>query len=208
MDTFMSATIFDPDVSSQVANAMIDSAFGEIRRIEAIATDYSDSSEIGRVNDLSGIDSIPVSDEIATLIRESLSYSAASGGAFDITVGPLIRRWNFLADHPVVPSDAVLRELLPLVNYKLVSLVGSRIFLPMKGMRLDLGAIAKGYAVDRALAVLKRGGVKQVIVDLGGNLGVAWEGTRMFSSTRAPPKTRRGNVRALRGWDFRCFNVR
>ena len=185
MDTFVTITIFDPGISREVANALVDSAFNEIARVEAIATDYSDSSEIGRINLMSGTAPLSASEEIVGLIRESFSYSIMSGGSFDITVGPLVHRWNFLSDHPTVPSDAELKGLLPLVGYKLVSLIGTRIFLPVKGMKLDLGAIGKGYAVDRAISILKRYGVKQVIVDLGGNLGVAWQGTRMFDSTRA-----------------------
>jgi len=185
MDTFVSVTIFERDIGEQNASGAAEAVFREIERVEAAATNYNDSSEIGRINLHSGVDSVRVSDEIAGLIRESIRYSAESDGAFDITVGPLVRLWNFLADKPLVPSDVELRNLLHLVDRRLVSTNGNMIYLKKKGMSLDLGAIAKGYAVDRAIALLRQSGMKQVIVDLGGNLGVYWEGTWMLDSTRA-----------------------
>jgi thiamine biosynthesis lipoprotein len=185
MDTFVSVTIFDDDLDQPRADEITRSAFQEIRRIEGIATDYADTSDIGRVNIAPAKDTVEVSPEISGLIRESLAYSRQSEGAFDITIGPIVHKWDFLTEHPAVPSNLELAALLPLVNYRLIYLDRNRVFLPKRGMRLDLGAIAKGYAVDAAIQILKQGGVKRAIVDLGGNLGVYWEGTRLLESARA-----------------------
>jgi len=185
MGTFVSVTIFDEHVRREFAQAMIDSVFEEMKRIESIATDYADSSDIGQVNAHAGIETVSVSKEIARLVEESILYSETSLGAFDITVGPLVHSWDFLSDSPRVLSRAELNGLLPLVNYRNIVWENDKVFLKKKGMRLDLGAIAKGYAVDRAIALLKRRGLTNVIVDLGGNLGVSWDGTRLLDSTRA-----------------------
>jgi len=185
MDTFVSVTVFDGGEDRAEIEGLIRQAFREIGRVEEIATDYSDSSEVGMVNTSAGKETVSISTEIAGLIRESFSYSTMSDGAFDVTIGPMVKKWDFLAENPVVPSEREIHELLPLVNYKLVVLSGARIFLPLKGMRLDLGGIAKGYAVDNAIHLLRRKGLKEMIVDIGGNLGIYWEGTHLLDSTKA-----------------------
>ena len=177
MDTFLSVTIYDEEIDIEEGNRLIDSVFAEIRRIETLATDYSDESEIGRINLGAGRDTVLVSAEVAAMIRQSLRYSERTGGAFDITVGPLVRLWSFLAETPVVPPPDSIRILLPLVDVRSVVMEGETIYLSRPGMRLDLGGIAKGYAVDRAIGILRRNGIHRSIVDLGGNLGVDWDGT-------------------------------
>ncbi len=174
MDTYVTVTVYDEDVPAERINAAIDSAFAEIRRIEGVASDYIDTSEIGRTNLLAGKDSVLVSADLAALIRRSFSWSDSSGGAFDVTVGPLEVLWNILSPRPRVPSPDSVRAARGLVDYRLVSLHGRMLYLPRKGMRLDLGAIGKGYAVDRATGVLARAGIRKAIVDMGGNLAVRW----------------------------------
>jgi thiamine biosynthesis lipoprotein len=185
MGTFLTVTVYGNDLDAVKTNEWIDSAFSEIRRVEAMATDYNDSSEIGRINVNSGTAAVDVSGELALLIRKALDFSSASNGAFDIAVGPIVKAWDFLSEHPHVPDSLSIRRLLPLVDYRQVRADGGTVMLPKKGMALDLGAIAKGYAVDRAVDVLKRGGYERMIVDLGGNLGVYWQGTHMLDSTAA-----------------------
>jgi thiamine biosynthesis lipoprotein len=182
MDTYMSVTIYDPGIEPQRADALIDSAFNEIRRIEKVMTDYADTSEVGIVNRSAGKDTVVVSAELGSLLHTSISYSEQSGGAFDVTVGPLVKAWDFLSSEPEIPSRSKIRVLRQLVGYKKLGLGNNTLFLSERGMRIDLGAIAKGYAVDKALDVLKRNGVQNVIVDLGGNLGVWWKGTHAFDS--------------------------
>ena len=155
MDTYVTVTVYDDNLPAAKVNAAIDTAFSEIHRIERFASDYIDTSEIGRANSLAGKDSLVVSRELAALIRRSLAYSDSSDGAFDITVGPLEVLWNILAPHPRVPSPDSVRIIRQLVGYRLVSLHGNTLYLPKKGMRLDLGAIGKGYAVDKAMDILK-----------------------------------------------------
>lgn len=185
MNTFVTITVYNTPYSENETGVWIDSALTEIRRIEEMATDYSDTSEIGRINASAGRDTQTVSAELISLLKYSLEFGRTSGGAFDIAVGPIVKTWDFLAGNPRVPSTALIDSLLPLIDQGLVHVGEKSVFLSLQGMGLDLGAIAKGYAVDRALGVLQRGGLNDCIVDIGGNLGMIWRGTRMLDSTMA-----------------------
>ncbi|HXG00046.1 MAG TPA: FAD:protein FMN transferase [Bacteroidota bacterium] len=182
MDTYLSVTIYDNSIGLQLGNALIDSVFAEVNRIEQLMTDYSDTSEIGKINQRAGRDSVEVPTEVVELLQTARSFSERSGGAFDVTVGPLVRAWDFLGSDHDVPSRGRIRLLRRLVDFRNVVLDSTRVFLRLRGMRLDLGGIAKGYAVDRSVELLKRHGVRQAIVDLGGNLGVWWEGASGLDS--------------------------
>ena len=182
MNTYVNVTVYD-DLPGERVNHMIDSAVAEIRRIEDMATDYSDSSDVGRINLASGKHPVQVSDELIELIRMSLAYGDSSSGMLDITVGPLVKTWDFLSAQPRVPPEDSIHALLHLVDYHLVKLNGRSVFLPLKGMALDLGSLGKGYAIEKACEVLTRFGAKRFIVDIGGKLGVRWEATRGLDST-------------------------
>ena len=194
MDTYVTITVYDRGLPAEKINTAIDSAFAEIRRIESYASDYIDSSEIGRANRLAGKDSLLVSDELASLLRMSFAYSDSSGGAFDVTVGPLEVLWNILAPHPRVPPPDSVGAVLRLIGYRLVALHGRMLYLPRRGMRLDLGAIGKGYAVDRATEVLAHAGIERAIVDMGGNLAVRWPGAPGWDSAVATISVRHPRV--------------
>jgi len=194
MDGYVTISVFDEDIPEKTVNTLIDSAFGEIRRIEAFASDYVDSSEIGRANSRAGTDSLEISAELAALLRKSLAYSDSSGGAFDVTVGPLETLWNILAAHPRVPPADSIRNALRLVGYRLVRLHGNMLYLPRRGMHLDLGAIGKGYAADRAMALLAGGGVTRAIVDMDGNLAIRWPGAAGWENPVATISVRHPRV--------------
>lgn len=185
MDTYLSVTVYDENIGTAQGNAIIDSVFAEVGRIEQLMTDYADTSEVGRINLAAGKESVSVSQELVHLLRLANRYSVSSNGCFDVTVGPIVRAWDFLGVEHEVPTRSRIRLLRRLVDYRNIDLDSARVFLRQRGMRLDLGGIAKGYAVDRSVALLKRFGVRHAIVDLGGNLGVWWEGTHALDSTAA-----------------------
>ena len=185
MDTYLSVTIYDNAIGLEEGNALIDSVFAEVNRLEQLMTDYADTSEVGRLNVYAGRESVAVSAELISLLHRARLFSELSNGSFDVTVGPLVRSWDFLGAEHEVPSRGRIRLLRRLVDFRNVVVDSPRVFLRQRGMRLDLGGIAKGYAVDRSLALLKRHGVRQAIVDLGGNLGVWWEGTHGLDSAVA-----------------------
>ncbi len=185
MDTFLTVSVYDEEIPNEKALAMVDSAIAEIRRVEMMATDYNDTSEVGIINKHAGDDSIMVSSELSSLLETALQYCRSSDGTFDITVEPLVKAWNFLSERPQKPTDKQIQAILQYVGYRKLTIFNRMAFLQQRGMGIDLGAIAKGYAVEKALQKLRSGGVRKAIVDLGGNLGVGWMGTRMLDSTVA-----------------------
>ena len=183
MNTYVSISIYDRGVSDRIANPWIDSCISEIRRVEQMATDYNDSSEVGEINLHAGLDTMSVSPELAKLLRAGLDYGQMSEWRLDITIKPLVKEWDFLSTSPRVPPAETIKHLLPLVNAHRLFLDGNRVYLPQRGMGIDLGSYGKGYAIDQAVNILKNAGFHQFIVDIGGKLGVYWEGTHLLDSS-------------------------
>jgi thiamine biosynthesis lipoprotein len=129
-------------------------------------------SEVLRINRNAGIAPVKVHADILNVLERSLYYAELSGGAFDPTIGPLVKLWGIGTGAERIPREEEIREALALVNWQ--DLVTDRkaetAFLKRPGMALDLGAIAKGYAADEAARIAGEGGVKRAIFDLGGNI--------------------------------------
>ena len=125
-----------------------------------------------------------LSDPLADLVGQGLSYSELSGGAFDITIGPVSSLWDFTSGTALLPDEEEISQALALVDYRQVSLEGNLLRFGMEGMQLDLGAIAKGYIADRMKDYLIEEGVGSAIIDLGGN--ILCLGTRPPRSTENP----------------------
>ena len=111
-----------------------------------------------------------LSDPLADLVGQGLSYSELSGGAFDITIGPVSSLWDFTSGEGTVPDSSAIEAALPLINYEDITLEGNRIRFEKEGMGINLGAIAKGYIADKMKDYLLEEGVESAIIDLGGNV--------------------------------------
>lgn len=155
-------------------------SFKEIERIQGVFSIQIDSSEISRINNQAGTSAVKVSYETYSLIERSISYSKKYP-CFDITIGPVSELWGFSSDKPVteVPSQSVLDSLLKLIGYEKITLNPSdtSVYLESKGMMLDPGGIAKGYAVDRAADVMKKYGMNNFIINAGGDVFVSGKKT-------------------------------
>jgi thiamine biosynthesis lipoprotein len=166
--------------SDKSAEEAFGAAFDEIRRIERLMTDWEwpgqPPSDVLRVNAGAGGQPVKVSDETLEVIAKSLEMSRASGGAFDITYAAMRGLWKFDEDlEKRVPPAAEIARRRRLINWRdvIVDRAGKTIKLRRKGMRLGLGGIAKGYAVDRASAVLRDFGLSNFMVQAGGDLYVS-----------------------------------
>jgi thiamine biosynthesis lipoprotein len=151
----------------------MEAAFREVQRIDFLMSHYREDSEISRVNRDAGKKETKVSPEMLRMIERAIEFSSLSEGAFDITIGPVFRLWNFREGK--FPEEKNLRENLKKVGYRQIKIDRTRssIFLQEEGMEIDLGAIAKGYAVDSASAVLKEKGIENFLVNAGGDLKVS-----------------------------------
>ncbi|HMQ69978.1 MAG TPA: FAD:protein FMN transferase [Ignavibacteria bacterium] len=152
-------------------------AFREIERIQGVMSVQIDTTEASRINQNAGIAPVKVSGELYAIISRAIDYSGKYDGIFDITIGPISELWGFSSDKKIteVPDSNIIRSLIDLVNYKLIVLNpgDSSVFLPEKGMRIDLGGIAKGYAVDRAVMIMRKYGLNNFFINAGGDIFVS-----------------------------------
>ncbi len=146
--------------------------FARLREIEDRMSANRDDTEIGSINRNAGVAPAAVHPDVVEVVSAALRYASLSGGTFDPSIGPVVKLWNIGSDDARVPSDAELASALPLVDYRdvVVDEKAGTVFLKRKGMRLDLGAIAKGYAADEAARIIARRRIPRAIVDLGGNI--------------------------------------
>jgi thiamine biosynthesis lipoprotein len=154
----------------------IDLAIEEIRRIEKLLTTFDENSQTNQINKMAGIEPVPVDQEVFDLIRRSLKISDVTDGAFDITYGSIDKRlWNFDQTMTSLPDAKTARDMVRLINYRKVILneQDSSVLLKEKGMRIGFGGIGKGYAADRAKALLVKEGVQSGIVNASGDL-ITW----------------------------------
>ena len=151
---------------------VMDRAFARADALNQILSDYQADSELMRLCARSGLgESVPVSRELFTVLSAAQKMSAATEGAFDVTVGPLSREWRLARKSFRLPDAETLAKGREVVGYRKIELMdGSKVRLRTKGMRLDLGGIAKGYTADEVLAVFKDSGFPQALVALGGDL--------------------------------------
>lgn len=158
------------------AEQKLQKAFEEIARIEALLTTFSEESQTALINRNAGIKPVAVEAEVFGLIQRSIRISALTQGAFDITYGGIDKDlWNFNTQLKSLPTPAVAKQLVRLINYKKIELdeKGQTVFLKEVGMRIGFGGIGKGYAAEMAKRVLKHLGVTSGVVNAAGDLA-AW----------------------------------
>lgn len=167
MGTVVRITIYDSTDES-----ILDKAFNRVAEIESLVSINEDGTELDEVNANSGIQPIAVSDTTYTIVKKALEYSKLSNGDFDLTIGPLVKLWSIGLEGEKVPTQEEIDSVLPLINYKNVELDDNNktIYLKEKGMIIDLGSIAKGYAADEISKILTENNVNSAIIDLGGNI--------------------------------------
>ena len=157
------------------ANKAATAAFARIAQLNAIMSDYDSNSELMRLCRLSGPGKpVKVSRELQHVLVRSLALSKQTGGAFDVTVGPLTKLWRRAHRQKKLPDPKRLAAARQLVGHRLVRIdqrAGTAELLK-QGMRLDLGGIAKGYAADEALAVLRLHGISRALIDGSGDIVV------------------------------------
>jgi thiamine biosynthesis lipoprotein len=181
--------------------ALRDQERQRVRRIEALMTTFRPDSEVSRLNAQAGVAPLHVSDELIEVVQAAIEAGRRSSGTFDITFYALHGLWRFDEDlERKLPDEAELKRRLPLVDYRriVVDEQARTLFLPRKGMAINLGGIAKGYAVDRAVGVLRKAGLPNAIVQAGGDLMCAGsKDGQPFTAGIRDPRGGRADVFAL-----------
>lgn len=156
------------------ANRAAKQAFERIGDLDRIMTDYRSTSELMQLCGRAGGDPVQVSDDLFAVLSRSQDVAKSSDGAFDVTVGPLVRLWRQSRRTQKLPEPDKLAAAKALVGFDKVRLDPDKktVQLTKAGMQLDLGGIGKGYAADAALAVLKKHGIDRALVAAGGDITV------------------------------------
>ena len=167
------AAFTTPTVDASKARAAFDAAIAEIRRVEAVMTTWRPDSEISKINAAAGKAPVTVSDETLSIIKDSVHTSEISEGTFDITFQTLHGLWKFDEDlDPHPPADKDIKARLPFLGFKNIVVDDAKktVMLAKDKTQIGLGGIAKGYAVDRAVAILDKAGLTSFFVQAGGDL--------------------------------------
>ncbi len=157
---------------SDTADRILTAAFDEIDRVEGLLSNYQPSSELSRISREAGAGPVVTDPETFRFLTKSFYWSQRSHGAFDITVGPLLRAWGFKAKNGHVPTQAEQKLLRDEVGWDKVQLdpaTHTVRFTTRKPMELDPGSIGKGFAVDSVVALLRESGVHAAFISAGGS---------------------------------------
>ena len=191
-------TVVAYDESRSRLESAVDQAFEEVRRIDSMLSNYRKDSEWSRVNREAAEQPVAVSRELFRLLAACNGYSRASDGAFDITVGPLLKVWGFYKSSGRLPHRAEIRMALAKTGYKslILDAEAQTVRFAKPGMEIDPGGIGKGYAIDRMVRVLETAGIRSALISGGGSsifgLGVppGMEGWKVkIRDPKSPGKT-------------------
>lgn len=172
---FVLGTIISQKVYGTNAQKAADEVSARIKELDKLWTINRPGGDINKLNSQAGQGYVKLKPETIDLLKKARQISDLSGGAaFDITVAPLVKAWGIGTDHPRIPNDKTIQELLPLVNYKDVHITedSHSAKLAKDGQMVDLGGIAKGYIGDLAVEIYKKHGITSAFANLGGNVVV------------------------------------
>lgn len=189
MDTFMTFTAYGKN-----SEEAVEAAVQEVMRLDALLSTGKEDSEISRINEKG---SGKISEDTKEILKKAEEIYEETGGAFDITIYPLMQLWGFSTGSYHVPSEAERTECLSLVNGSSVAVSDDQVLLK-EGQKIDLGGIAKGYTSGRVMEVFKEYGIVSGMVSLGGNvqtLGTKPDGSDWHIGIQDPDESR-GNAKA------------
>lgn len=172
LGTFVVVTVFGTNEAT--THRAIDEAFDAVRRVDALMSVHRADSELSRLNSSAAERAVSVSEELFRVIAFAQNVARETDGAFDVTIRPVADLWGFIWKQHRLPSEAELRKALANVGHQLVTLDAAQCTVRFKqpGVSIDLGGIAKGYAVDCAIDALRQRGISNAMVRAGGDLRV------------------------------------
>ena len=173
--------------------------FALLENLDGQLNVYSEESVVAELNRNAGGRPYQVTDDVYFVVKHGVAYSQLSEGAFDITIGPVVRLWGLAGESPRVPASAELETALEAVDFQKVILLeqGKRIILEDPGMAIDLGGIAIGYAADRAAELITRKGRNHGLLNFGGGvvaIGDRPDGSSWRVAIQHPERTRGNSV--------------
>ena len=171
MDTLVRIEVFDENEDQ--ATKAIEAAYDEIERLSQIFSHHIPESEVSRLNRNPAGKILEVSPELYTVLERSKYFSIMMRGAFDLTIGTISQLWNFTGENPKIPQVEEIQERLLFIDFRnIITDEERRVSLASSKIAIDLGGVAKGYSVDRAIEVLRENGISRALVDAGGDIGL------------------------------------
>lgn len=173
MGTLVEVTIMDGgSTGADGIESAVEAAYREIQRLEKLFSSYLPLSDVSRISANAGKGPVVVSPEVAAVTATAIRMAGLTSGAFDPTIGALGGVWSFSGEAKTVPEKSAVERLRALVDYRavIVDTEASTVELERPGMAFNLGGIAKGYIVGRAVEVLKARGVERAIIKAGGDM--------------------------------------
>lgn len=174
IESFCMGTIITQRVYGENAEIAAIKVEDEIKRLESLMSFFLESSEVTKLNNAAGKNEVELGCEVLYVLNRAKYFSELCGGTFDITIGPVAKLWGVFTDHAKIPSPKEINDALSFTGYKDISInngLGTA-KLEKSGESVDLGAIAKGYAADRAIEIYKQHGIESAFINLGGNVMV------------------------------------
>jgi len=170
MGTFVTITVMAEDEAA--ARDALNKSFEEVQRVSDLMSRFSQNNSVYQLNNFGYNKTVVVEPELASMMEKSLYYSNVSGGAFDITVVPILNLWNTAKNTSRVPTPEEINETLRHVGYAklVVDSNASTAYFTEPNMSITLDGIAKGYAVDKAIETLQSLGIQHALVDAGGDM--------------------------------------
>lgn len=182
MDTYISLTVYGENGDTALGDAQ-----RKVEELEALWSVTDENSDIYTLNS-SGGETTAVSNETGDLLKFALSMSAETDGALDPTIYPVLLAWGFTTGENRIPKEDELQAILRDVGYERIKIDGNEVTVP-EGMKLDMGAVGKGYTGDVLTGILKEAGITSALLDLGGNvqvIGTKPDGSRWRLGLRNP----------------------
>jgi len=171
-EIYVLGTIIQLKANGRKAKDAIEEAVKKLYQIDDMMSAFKKESDISKINSNAGIMATKINNETYEVIKKAVYYAQMSQGAFEPTIRPLVELYGFNSENPKIPSEQNVREILKLINYQDVLLDDKEktVILRNRNQRLDLGAIAKGYAADVIRDIFIKKNIKSAIIDLGGNI--------------------------------------
>lgn len=168
LGTFSQIRVYAP--SQTEGEAIIQKAFDRVREIENRMSSHIETSQVYEINQEAGISSVEVTDDTLKVIQNGIDYYDETQGLFHIGIGSLIELWGIGSEHPYIPTQSEIEEKLEYLDIHAIQIQGNHVQLMNPQMSLDLGGIAKGYAVDESARILQEEGIQSGFINFGGDV--------------------------------------
>jgi Membrane-associated lipoprotein involved in thiamine biosynthesis len=168
--SFAMGTVLIQKVYGEKGQAAMDEVNEKMKSLEELLTFNAPEGDIYKLNENAGKQNVELHPETLEIIKKALQIAELSNGAFDITIGPLVKSWGIGTKDENIPSGDVLQNIMPLINYKDLYIDQNTVGLKRVGQMVDLGGIAKGYAGDAAIQIYKKYGIHSAFISIGGNV--------------------------------------